>query len=122
MRPANGEARRRRLMILPELGPIDGRSRPAILFRGVAAAVASDLGGRDRLTRAQLELVRRVAGLSVLADQIEWRIVNGQPIEVLEYTSIVGTQSRVLRSLGLKRVPKDITKLSDVLRPMKAAS
>jgi hypothetical protein len=109
-------------MILPELGPIDGRSRPAILFREVAAAVASDLGGRDRLTRAQLELVRRVAGLSVLADQIEWRIVNGQPIEVLEYTSIVGTQSRVLRSLGLKRVPKDITKLSDVLRPMKAAS
>jgi hypothetical protein len=49
MRPANGNKRSRKLMIVPEVGPIDGRTRPAILYKEVAGAVAADLGGAEHL-------------------------------------------------------------------------
>jgi hypothetical protein len=103
-------------MILPEIGPIDGRTRPAIMYREVARAVASDLGGTDNLTRAQKELIKRAAGLAVLADQHEERLLKGEPVDLNEYTGIVSTQSRVLRTLGLKRVTRMKT-IGDVLPP-----
>jgi hypothetical protein len=98
-------------MVLPEIGPVDGRTRPAIMYREVACAVAEDLGGKDQLSRAQLELVKRTAGLAVLADQHEERLLRGAEIDVTEYTGIVSTQSRVLRILGLKRLARDVTTL-----------
>jgi hypothetical protein len=109
MRRANGNSRARKVMILPEVGPVDGRTRPAIKFRETAGALASDLGGADQLTRAQMELVRRVSGFAVLGDQIEERLLRGETIEIETYVAIAGTQSRILRTLGLRRVAKDVT-------------
>jgi hypothetical protein len=109
MRRANGKASARRVMVLPEIGPVDGRTRPAILYREVAGAIAGDLGGLDQLSRAQRELVKRCAGLAVLADRVEERLVKGEAVDVTEYATMVSTQSRVLRVLGLKRVPRDVT-------------
>jgi hypothetical protein len=109
VRPANGEIKRRKLMILPELGPIDARSRTAGLFREIAAALANDLGGKDALSKAQIELLRRASGLGVLADRIEHKLVTDKPIDPAEYVNIAAAQSRILRSLGLKRVPRDVT-------------
>jgi hypothetical protein len=109
-------------MTLPEVGPVDGRTLPALYYRELAAQLISDKGGADRITRAQRELIRRAAGLGVLADQYEGKIVNGEPIDAAEYTGIVGTQSRILRVLGLGRVARDVTRLGDLLRAVKAAS
>jgi hypothetical protein len=44
-------------MILREIGPIDDRTRPAILYREVAAAVALNPGRRDQLSRGEIEMV-----------------------------------------------------------------
>jgi hypothetical protein len=109
LRPPNGRLPRRRVLILPEIGAVDGRTRPAMLYKEVAGAVADDLGGVQHLTRAQKELVKRAAGLAVLADQVEERLVNGESVDVTEYATVVGTQSRVLRTLGLRRVARDVT-------------
>jgi hypothetical protein len=115
MRRANGNSRARKVMILPEVGPVDGRTRPAIKFRETAAALADDLGGVEALTRAQMELIRRASGFAVLGDQVEERLVRGEEIAIDQYVNIAATQSRILRSLGLKRVPKDVTiRLEDV--------
>jgi hypothetical protein len=113
MRPANGGFKRRRLMILPEIGAVDGRTRQAHLYKEVACAIAEDLGGADQLSRAQKELVKRAGGLAVLADLTEERIVKGEEVDVNEYTNIAMTQSRILRTLGLKRVPNDVTVLRE---------
>jgi hypothetical protein len=114
----------RRIMTLPEIGPIDGRTLPALYYRHLAAQLVSDKGGQDRISRAQRELIRRAAGLGVLADQLEGKIVSGEPIDPGEYADIAGTQLRVLRALGLARVPRDVTRLGDILRPgpVRAAS
>jgi hypothetical protein len=65
------------------------------------------------LTRAQKELVKRASGLAVLADQVEERLVNGEAVDVTEYTTVVGTQSRVLRVLGTERIARDVTLLGE---------
>jgi hypothetical protein len=96
-------------MILPEIGAVDGRTRGAILYKEVACGIAEDLGGPSQLSKAERELVKRGAGLAVLADLAEERILKGEPVNVMEYTTVVATQSRLLRSLGLKRVPRDVT-------------
>jgi hypothetical protein len=108
MRPINGDKKRRRLMLLPEIGPIDGRRRPALRFREMAEGMASDRGGRDMLTRGEEALIRRAAGLEVLADQIEERLVNGQDIDISDYANVVGRQTRVLLALGLDRRAKTV--------------
>ena len=61
------------------------------------------------MSRAELELIRRAAGLSVLAAQIEADIVGGEEVNVERYTAAINAQRRVLVTLGLKRRVPDIT-------------
>jgi hypothetical protein len=57
MRRPNGQSSSRKVMILPEIGPVDGRTRPAIKFRETAAELVSHLGGREMVTAVQMEIV-----------------------------------------------------------------
>jgi hypothetical protein len=88
---------------LPEVGLIDGRRRPALLFREVAEAMIVDRGGKDLLTGSEQQLIRRAAGLTVLADQIEEKLVRGGAIVVSTYANFIGRKCRVLLALGLDR-------------------
>jgi hypothetical protein len=47
------------------LKDLDGRSRAAQRTRQIVAAIENDLGGGDRLSEAQRQLVQRAAFLSV---------------------------------------------------------
>jgi hypothetical protein len=98
-------------MILPEIGPIDGRRRAAGRFREMAEGMASDRGGRETLTRGEEALIRRAAGLEVLADLIEERMLNGQDIDISDYANVVGRQCRVLQALGLDRRARPVNLL-----------
>ncbi len=69
----------------------------------------SDLGGDAAVSRAELELIRRAAGLSVLAAQMEADIVGGENVDVERYTATINAQRRVLTTLGLKRRARDVT-------------
>jgi hypothetical protein len=108
MRPINGNKKARRLMILPEIGEIDSRSRPAALFREIAGLIASDRGGKDVLSKSELELVRRSAGLGVIADQMEHKLVSGEQIDIRAYSDVCYRQCRILSTLGLDRRARPI--------------
>lgn len=111
MGPANGRKKLRRLMILPEIGAVDGRTRPALKFREMAEGMASDRGGREMLSRGEEALIRRAAGLEVLADQIEEKLINGEDISVVDYGNVVARQTRVLQTLGLDRRARTVNLL-----------
>jgi hypothetical protein len=111
MRPANGNKKLRKLMILPEIGAVDGRTRPALKFREMAEGMAADRGGRDTLTRGEEALIRRAAGLEVLADQLERQLLLGEDISVVDYGNVVARQTRVLQTLGLDRRARDVNLL-----------
>lgn len=88
---------------------LDHRSASARRFRDVINSLASDLGGADALSEAQLQLVRSAAGLIVLRERLDLRALNDEAISVAEYARITNSLRRVLATLGLQRVPRDVT-------------
>jgi hypothetical protein len=88
---------------------IDGRSPTARRYRDICAQVASDQGGAERMSEARMQLVRRFAGLAVLAENVEANLVNGGSVDVVEYSQLTSTLTRVVQRLGINRVAKNVT-------------
>jgi hypothetical protein len=88
---------------------IDGRSAAARRFRDIVAALAGDQGGVEHMSEARLQLVRRFAAAAVLAEQLEARLTNGEPINITEHALLCSTLCRVSNRIGLRRIPKNIT-------------
>jgi hypothetical protein len=91
------------------LDGLDGRSAPARRYRDIAVAIATDLGGYDSLTEAQLQLVRSAAGLTVLREALDAKALNGERIDVGEYCRISNSLRRLLSTIGLDRTSRDVT-------------
>ncbi|MBN8964589.1 MAG: hypothetical protein J0H89_04240, partial [Rhizobiales bacterium] len=66
---------------------VDGRSALARRYGDILAALASDQGGADRLSETRLQLCRRFAGASALAEQLESQMASGKPIDVATYAT-----------------------------------
>jgi hypothetical protein len=101
------------VVILPG---IDGRTPVARRYRDLCSAVVSDQGGTDRMSEARMQLVRRFAGLCVLSEDAEARMVNGESINIVELCQLTSTLTRVVQRLGINRVAKEITPLSEYLK------
>lgn len=100
---------------------IDGRSLIARRYRDIVAALAADQGGADRMSEARLQLCRRFAALAVLAEDMEAHMVNGESIDITEYSQLTSTLTRVVARLGLNRVAREIVPtLSEYLEAKQA--
>ena len=108
---ANGTTKgKRRTVDIPGIpGAVDGRTRQAKLYAQAVADIAADLGGEDAISRAELELVRRAAGLSVLASMAEAKLLAGEEVDVSQLTAVGNAQRRLLATLGLERRARDVT-------------
>jgi hypothetical protein len=106
------------------LDSLDARTAAAAAVRSLISALSTDLGGEDRLSAGEKELVQRVAMTGAMAADFEAHWVAGQPIEASEFTSYLQTvnvQRRVLATLGLQRTPRDVTpSLSEYLAQLQA--
>lgn len=91
------------------LTDVDGRSAPARRYRDLYQLITSDVGGADSISTARQELCRRAAGLAVLCEQIEADVVRQRSVDSEDYVRLINGLSRVLKLIGLKRLPKDIT-------------
>jgi len=93
---------------------VDGRTSLAKRFRDIVAQLTADQGGD--LSEVRVQLVRRFAGASVLAEQTEAQIICGQLVDLSEYAQLISSSVRVAQRIGIDRVPKIITpSLSDYL-------
>ena len=81
----------------------------AMRFRDLNDDIIADLGGRDRLSTGQLQLVRRAAMLSVTVEGMEADAVSGKVFDVDLYGQLSDRLGRCLQRLGLKRVTRDVT-------------
>jgi hypothetical protein len=50
---------------------LDGRSQTARRFRDLVEGMGNDLGGSDRLSEGQRQLIRRAATLSIMSESVE---------------------------------------------------
>jgi uncharacterized protein (UPF0548 family) len=66
-----------------------------------------DLGGRENLTEAQQQLIRRCAMISAQCELMEQETVGGKPLNAIAYGTLTGHLTRTLNALGLKRDRRD---------------
>jgi hypothetical protein len=85
---------------------IDGRSVVARRYRDLCSALIADGGGLDRCSEAKIQLIRRFAAASVLAEQLEAKIANGEPIDIGEHTALASTLVRLVQRIGIDRAMK----------------
>jgi hypothetical protein len=94
--------------LLPHVA--DGRASQARRFRDLVRAFISDAGGAENLSEVKLGLLRRLAALTVMSEDIEGRaIACGEPVDIAVYCQIASTSVRLSQRLGIERVPRDIT-------------
>ena len=91
------------------LAEVDGRSLIARRFHEVSSALIHDLGGDAAVTEAQRQLVRRATALAVQAELMDVRLANGESFDLDLYSKAANTLNRILTTLGLRRLAKDVT-------------
>jgi hypothetical protein len=88
---------------------LDGRTAAARRARDVVAAIESDLGGRDYLTEAERQIVRRAAVLAVICESNEAAWLQGGEIDLGSHGASANTLRRLLECVGMSRRSRDLT-------------
>jgi len=97
------------------IGGIDGRTVHAKRFAELYYAMADDLGGVDRLSERQKQLIRRDATLSVLAETEEAALIgqtDGWNLE--DYLNIIKTQARLGSILGIAKTRTEMKGVNEL--------
>jgi hypothetical protein len=97
----------------------DGRSPWSRRFRDIVVATCNDLGGYENLSAAEIAIVRRAATIQVELEAQEARLANGEAkgFSLIEYAQAANGMRRLLETVGIKRVPRDVSpSLADILR------
>jgi hypothetical protein len=99
------------LMAPPRDGGIDGRSCWARRQRDLINEHVSDLGGAANMSGSEQRLVRICATLTTELEQLDLKFAlgNGSPAELDQYQRTSNTLRRHFETLGLRRVPRDVT-------------
>ena len=101
---------------------VDQRLAIARRYRDLVAQIAIDQGGADRCSETRMQLIRRFASGSVLAEELEARLVRGEPVDIAEHASLSSTLVRLAQRIGIDRRAKNIVpSLSEYLTPQEAA-
>ena len=91
----------------------DARSVAARRYRDVVCSLVNEQGGPDQCSDIKLILIRRVAGITVLAEQTEAALCNGEEVDAKEMALLASTLARLSTRIGIGRVSKDVTPTLD---------
>jgi hypothetical protein len=105
--------------LLPHVA--DGRRAQARRFRDLVRSMIADAGGIENCSEVKLGLARRLAAATVLSEEIEGKVVNGEAISIADFCQLASTTVRLATRLGVERVPRDVSmSLADILREHEA--
>ena len=82
---------------------------PGQRYKTLLGALLSDAGGIELCSRAKRQPIRRFAAASVLAEQLEARLANGERINTAEHALLVSSLVRLIAKIGISRHSKVIT-------------
>ncbi len=88
---------------------VDKRRREFRHYRQAVADYCADCGGADGMSRMELDIARRLAGVNTLCDKLEAAIVAGEEINIGEYLTACNVARRLAGALGLRRRARDVT-------------
>jgi hypothetical protein len=88
------------------LAGIDGRSSRGRRLRDVMHQLTADLGGPDAVTVTQGMLIKQAAALTLVVEDMQARVVNGEAVDPTDLTRLTGSLTRVLSKLGIREKAK----------------
>jgi hypothetical protein len=93
------------------LDGIDQRSPLARRYRDIFNAILGDQAetADHPVSEARRQLCRRFASASVLAEQLEARLVRGEQVDVAEHAALSSTLVRLAAKIGIDRKMLDVT-------------
>lgn len=107
---------------LKNLNDLDRRTMAARAVFDLRDRIASDLGGSDRLTAMEQELVDNVALLGAMLKDSAANYLSGTPVDLTEFMALTNAQRRLMADLGLERRQKDINATLDGYLRQKASA
>jgi hypothetical protein len=87
----------------------DGNSAWSRRFRDLVVGHVGDMGGRAVLSEAQVSLIKRASALECELEGMEGRLSKGEDVDLDSYQRAASALRRILESLGLDRVARDVT-------------
>jgi hypothetical protein len=100
---------------------VKGTSSAARRFRDLVGAFVTDMAGLDQCSEIKLGLLRRLAAVTVQAEMLEARMVNGEVVDVATLCTLASTTVRLATRLGLERRARNVTPtLSEYLAGLRA--
>jgi hypothetical protein len=94
---------------------VDGRSQVARRFRDLVEVMTLDLGGADRLSEGQKQLIRRAATLAIMSESVEADLCRNMAFDADQYGQLCDRLGRCLQRLGLERVARPVNDGSQAL-------
>jgi glutathione S-transferase len=91
------------------LGHLDGRTAAARRARELIEVIQTDLGGGDRLSEGERQLVQRAAVLGAYIESCEVKWLGGEAVDLADYLAAINAQRRVLATIGLERRARNVT-------------
>jgi hypothetical protein len=88
---------------------MDQRTHTPMRFRDLVDDLIGDLGGKDRVSTGELQLIRRAATLSVICESMEADAVANRPFNIEMFGMLCDRLGRLFGRLGLERMSRDIT-------------
>lgn len=95
---------------------VDGRTHAAKRWAEVCSNLISDQGGLDNVSEARLHLVRRLAAVTSIIEDMEAAHVRGESIDMDAYLALVNASVRLSNTIGLSRKSKQVPDLDSYLR------
>jgi hypothetical protein len=106
------------------LAEADGNSEWTRRYRDLIGLHASDRGGAELLSEGQKQLIRRIATLELQCEVYEATMSRGEDLSLQHwdmYNRLAGNLRRLLETLGVERVSKEINPIVEFLKGGKPA-
>ena len=101
---------------LLSLADIDRRTAAYRKTCELISSIEADAGGHERLTTAERQIIQRAAMTGAMIEDLEARWLAGEAIDPALYATLGNAQRRLFETVGLRRVPRNVTpNLSDYL-------
>jgi hypothetical protein len=114
--PANPSPKAGTRVRLRSLADLDRRTRAAQMTFELRDRILADLGGMDRLSAMEMEVVDNAAMLGAMIKDAGTAYLSGDPTDLTEFMALTNAQRRLLEAIGMRRRPRDITPdLSDYI-------
>jgi hypothetical protein len=81
-------------------------------FRAIVDTLIDDAGGDQKISAMKLQLFRRSAACAVVAEDIELKMLRGEPYNVAEYMILAGILLKVARLTGVEEFRRMSSRLT----------